>query len=542
MAKKPYRVYLSPSNQPRNMCRLGHSEKQHCEELVELMKPYLEKYGIEYKVHTPGLSLSQWVREAEAWGATLYLPIHTNAASQKARGTRFGFYPGRRDSSNACNIFVKHWKKLYPIPDNVRSTTYTFLEAREPKVPSVYVELIFHDNMSDAVWFHANMDAAAANLVDAIADFYGIYQASPPKSITDGHIVKMAIKRSENAGHFNVPINTVIELPIEEYLLGVVPAEVGNAPLEACKAQAIAARSMAYYWTRGGQTITDTAAHQVYRANRAISKLYPNAHHGVKETAGQVLMYNGAVAQTYYAHSNGGRVIAAHEHWVANIPYLVTKDDPWTKATGEPLNGHPVGMSQVGAIYAASNGVKHQEILAFYYPGTVIEPKAVQKPPTPVTPTQPGTAPKPVSPPLIPEKYLYKAKVITRQPFSLNLWSSVSKYRSLGKARRGDEVYVLDIINDGWVRAQYGRTIGYIDRKYILEPKREDVLYRAEVKTIFPLSLNIWRDARKGLSLAKVPRGALIDVLEEVNQDFARVRYGRHTGYSQMKYLKKVDN
>ena len=40
--------------------------------------------------------------------------------------------------------------------------------------------------------------------------------------------------------------------------------------------------------------------------------------------------------------------------------------------SGASKNGHGVGLSQKGAIYAAKNGIDCTEILSFYYPGTEI--------------------------------------------------------------------------------------------------------------------------------------------------------------------------
>jgi len=60
--------------------------------------------------------------------------------------------------------------------------------------------------------------------------------------------VKVRITREDNAVFYNKPINSFVEIPMEDYLMGVVPAEIGNAPVEAAKAQAIAARSIATYW------------------------------------------------------------------------------------------------------------------------------------------------------------------------------------------------------------------------------------------------------------------------------------------------------
>ena len=44
-------------------------------------------------------------------------------------------------------------------------------------------------------------------------------------------IVKLS--RQENIKYYG---SNEIEIDIEDYLLGVVPSEIGNAPIEACKA------------------------------------------------------------------------------------------------------------------------------------------------------------------------------------------------------------------------------------------------------------------------------------------------------------------
>ena len=160
------KVYLSPSNQPRNMCALGHSEKVHCEELVQRMIPLLIQRGIEYKVKSPSASLSG--AEAKAWGADLYLPLHTNAYNRSTRGSRFGYADGRTDSMKACQIFRDNFKRIYPFPDKVKTAVYNFAEARNPHCPSVYCETIFHDALADAQWFHDNMDRIALNFVESI--------------------------------------------------------------------------------------------------------------------------------------------------------------------------------------------------------------------------------------------------------------------------------------------------------------------------------------------------------------------------------------
>ena len=192
-----------------------------------------------------------------------------------------------------------------------------------------------------------------------------------------GDIVKIKIKivTNENMEYFNVAKNTEIEVEFEEYVAAVVASEVGNAALEVCKAQAVAARSFAI--SRGvlrDKSISDSSATaQAYRAKRYDSKSYGNAIKGTNATIGEVLMYNDTVINSIYTAANGGRTVSAEEQWGSPYPFLIAQDDPWDKAAGYKKSGTGVGMSQRGAMYAAKQGIDYKTILAFYYPKTVIE-------------------------------------------------------------------------------------------------------------------------------------------------------------------------
>lgn len=180
--------------------------------------------------------------------------------------------------------------------------------------------------------------------------------------------IKIKITTNENMKYYNCAKDTIKEIDFEEYVAVVVASEIGNAPEEALKAQAIASRT--YACAQGvlsGKVISDNASKaQAYRAPR-IS--YKNAKAAAKATEGQVLMYGGKYASTYFCHSNGGRTYSSEEVWGGVRNYLVSRKDPWTI---EKKNGHGVGMSQVGAINAAKQGVGFQEILSFYYPKTIL--------------------------------------------------------------------------------------------------------------------------------------------------------------------------
>ena len=79
-------------------------------------------------------------------------------------------------------------------------------------------------------------------------------------------LIKVKLTRSENLDYYG---KDEIEIDIEEYLKGVVPAEVGNAALEACKAQAVAARTFALYRYQSKGSISDkSSTDQAFRASR----------------------------------------------------------------------------------------------------------------------------------------------------------------------------------------------------------------------------------------------------------------------------------
>lgn len=158
-------------------------------------------------------------------------------------------------------------------------------------------------------------------------------------------------------------------LDLEEYLTGVVPSEMSDtSPIEALKAQAIAARTYALNRIRSGDSVDDTANCQAFRAERMNSL---NSRQAIQDTRGMVLVYDGRPVRAFYSSSNGGRTRRSGDVWRTHFPYYVDKPDPWDDAARK-LNpairvSHGVGMSQVGAIYAAKRGFSCVEILAFYF-------------------------------------------------------------------------------------------------------------------------------------------------------------------------------
>ena len=159
-----------------------------------------------------------------------------------------------------------------------------------------------------------------------------------------------------------------ITIDLEEYLVGCVAAEIGNAPLEACKSQAVASRTFALNAIKSKGYITDkSSSDQAFRSERLTG--YPNVIQAVKDTEGEVLYYNDKLAKAYYSASNGGYMISAKTRWGGDLPYSVSGVDKYDDGKG---NGHGVQLSQIGAKNRAKAGFEYKQILSFYYPGTNI--------------------------------------------------------------------------------------------------------------------------------------------------------------------------
>ncbi len=181
----------------------------------------------------------------------------------------------------------------------------------------------------------------------------------------------------------------VIQVPLEQYVRGVVAAEMPiDFELEALKAQAIASRT--YIVQRlilgdfsdvpEGAMVTDTVQHQAYvdentlraRWGLAFEKNMAKLTQAVAETRGQVITYGGKPIYAAFFSTSNGYTENADEYWRGDdLPYLKSVPSPWDarspkfRGTVEiPLAEFLAKLSLEPAVTATTDGRPWVEVVS----------------------------------------------------------------------------------------------------------------------------------------------------------------------------------
>jgi stage II sporulation protein D len=112
-------------------------------------------------------------------------------------------------------------------------------------------------------------------------------------------------------------ILAINELPLEDYLKGVLPHEVSpNWPLETLKAQAVAARTYAAFnvleHAAMPYDVSSGVHSQVYRGAK---EEHNRATEAIEATRGQFLIFNNGIFPAFFHSTCGGATTAVHRVW-----------------------------------------------------------------------------------------------------------------------------------------------------------------------------------------------------------------------------------
>ncbi len=160
-------------------------------------------------------------------------------------------------------------------------------------------------------------------------------------------------------------LNVINELNLEDYLLGVVPAEMGPTiydEVEALKAQAVAARTYALrnmgQFETEGYDICPGPACQAYKGFGGEHEMSTRA---VRETAGLVMTYDGKLIDALYSATCGGETSDVSTMFPGrNEPYLKRVDCvelEMTSIAGRADSGLLTEQQLNARLFAALTGV-----------------------------------------------------------------------------------------------------------------------------------------------------------------------------------------
>lgn len=237
----------------------------------------------------------------------------------------------------------------------------------------------------------------AAGLALSFVVVAGCSSAEPASDDDDGHL---GTTREPLTAHCQANVTGVGTLDTETvYLPNVVHCENGGAPLEALKAQAIAARTFLYYKLESAGSIGDGQGDQVYSCGSTANALQKKA---VLDTAGIVLRYKSQTIASFYVAGGaasgpacvGGS--ATTEHYVTyNQGLSGTALHQTSLGWISPTNTRNRGcMSQLGSRCLATAGKTAEEILHFYYGADIVLETATGPCVAPAT-APPATTPPP---------------------------------------------------------------------------------------------------------------------------------------------------
>lgn len=179
-------VYISPSSQPANTYAAGKTnEQEQCRRIAMALVKALERCGISSVVNTAdGSTMYDRVRESNAMGAKLHLPIHTNAFNGKLQGTRLFCSSKTGKGGQACKDILAELAPVVPgESDGIQ--TAQFYEITDTLAPCAYVEVAFHDNKAQALWIIENTDAISEALCKGLCAYFGKLYIPPIVDVID---------------------------------------------------------------------------------------------------------------------------------------------------------------------------------------------------------------------------------------------------------------------------------------------------------------------------------------------------------------------
>lgn len=137
--------------------------------------------------------------------------------------------------------------------------------------------------------------------------------------------------------------NEIVEVPLEEYVIGVVAGEMpASFNIEALKAQAVASRTYALKKaesSEGDYDVVDSTSNQVYINYDEMKEKWQTNYdtyvskikEAVRDTKGEVILYNNDLIDAMFFSTSNGYTENSGDVFSNSVPYLVSVTSNWDK-------------------------------------------------------------------------------------------------------------------------------------------------------------------------------------------------------------------
>lgn len=159
---------------------------------------------------------------------------------------------------------------------------------------------------------------------------------------------------------------TVENIPLEEYVAGVVSAEMpADFEMEALKAQSLAARTytvnhLLYQDQDASENydVTDTVQHQVYKSEEELMQQWGSdfdwkmnrIKEAVSATKGEILTFEDTPITAAFFSTSNGKTENSEDYWENEIPYLRSVESPWDKESPKFTDQQTFSIAQLSEL------------------------------------------------------------------------------------------------------------------------------------------------------------------------------------------------
>lgn len=179
-----YKIALSPEDRSTNTYHkdalyLGRAtnEQEQMRRCADLLEAELVRCGFSVKNMQYG-NMYDRVKDGNAWGADMYIALHTNGFDGTVAGTRVHCYPSDK-SRKIGKLIQDRIAPLSPGKSEKLVESTGLYELKATKMPAVLPEFGFHDNREETQWLIDQMPTIARETAKAVCDYFGVTWIAP---------------------------------------------------------------------------------------------------------------------------------------------------------------------------------------------------------------------------------------------------------------------------------------------------------------------------------------------------------------------------